>query len=339
MNMQEPVIEASRLRIGYLLKGGKRKVIHDDLNLRLQPGEVTCLLGLNGAGKSTLLRTLCGFQPPLSGEIRLMGKPLSSYSQSNFSLTVGVVLTEKTNAGGITVYELVSLGRHPYTGFFGQLKKTDREIIEQSLTAAGIAHKAQNYVSELSDGERQKAMIAKALAQQCPIILLDEPTAFLDVTSRIETMVLLHKLAVEQHKAILLSTHDLDLAIQMGDCLWLQEKGRPMACGTPEDLILSGAFESFFGKEGIVFDPSTGKLNTKAPVEPIGVEGDFFVSYWVGNAMIRNGFRPSAVKDGQFNINCLDARHLSLTLPGGEVKVLSGVAALVETVRRHWPGR
>ena len=278
MNMQEPVIEASSLSIGYLLKGGKRKVIHDDLNLRLRPGEVTCLLGLNGAGKSTLLRTLCGFQPPLSGEIRLMGKPLSSYSQSNFSLTVGVVLTEKTNAGGITVYELVSLGRHPYTGFFGQLKKTDREIIEQSLTAAGIAHKAQNYVSELSDGERQKAMIAKALAQQCPIILLDEPTAFLDVTSRIETMVLLHKLAVEQHKAILLSTHDLDLAIQMGDCLWLQEKGRPMACGTPEDLILSGAFESFFGKEGIVFDPSTGKLNTKAPVEPIGVEGDFLVS-------------------------------------------------------------
>lgn len=339
MNMQEPVIEASRLSIGYLLKGGKRKVIHDDLNLRLRPGEVTCLLGLNGAGKSTLLRTLCGFQPPLSGEIRLMGKPLSSYSQSNFSLTVGVVLTEKTNAGGITVYELVSLGRHPYTGFFGQLKKTDREIIEQSLTAAGIAHKAQNYVSELSDGERQKAMIAKALAQQCPIILLDEPTAFLDVTSRIETMVLLHKLAVEQHKAILLSTHDLDLAIQMGDCLWLQEKGRPMACGTPEDLILSDAFESFFGKEGIVFDPSTGKLNTKAPVEPIGVEGDFLVSYWVGNAMIRNGFRPSAVKDGQLNINCLDARHLSLTLPGGEVKVLSGVAALVETVRRHWPGR
>lgn len=337
MNMQEPVIEASRLRIGYLLKGGKRKVIHDDLNLRLQPGEVTCLLGLNGAGKSTLLRTLCGFQPPLSGEIRLMGKPLSSYSQSNFSLTVGVVLTEKTNAGGITVYELVSLGRHPYTGFFGQLKKTDREIIEQSLTAAGIAHKAQNYVSELSDGERQKAMIAKALAQQCPIILLDEPTAFLDVTSRIETMVLLHKLAVEQHKAILLSTHDLDLAIQMGDCLWLQEKGRPMACGTPEDLILSGAFESFFGKEGIVFDPSTGKLNTKAPVEPIGVEGDFLVSYWVGNAMIRNGFRPSAVKDGQLNINCLDARHLSLTLPGGEVKVLSGVAALVETVKRVGP--
>lgn len=333
MNRQTPVIETDRLSIGYPLKGGKRKVIHDDLSLRLFPGEVTCLLGLNGAGKSTLLRTLCGFQPPLGGDISLMGKPLSSYSQSNFSLTVGVVLTEKTNAGGITVYELVSLGRHPYTGFFGGLKAADREIIEQSLAAAGIAHKAQNYVSELSDGERQKAMIAKALAQQCPIILLDEPTAFLDVTSRIETMVLLHRLAMEQNKAILLSTHDLDLAIQMGDCLWLQEKGRPMACGTPEDLILSGAFASFFGKEGIVFDPSTGKLNTEAPVDPVGVEGDFLVSYWVGNALIRNGYRPSAVKDGQININCLDARHLLLTLPGGEVEILSGVEALVETLK------
>ena len=131
-------IETKGLSIGYRLKGGKRKVVHDDLNLRLVSGEVTCLLGLNGAGKSTLLRTLCGFQPPLGGEIRLMEKPLSGYSQANFSLTVGVVLTEKTNAGGITVYELVSLGRHPYTGFFGQLKKQDREIIEQSLEAAGI---------------------------------------------------------------------------------------------------------------------------------------------------------------------------------------------------------
>ena len=176
-------------------------------------------------------------------------------------------------------------------------------------------------------------MIAKALAQQCPIILLDEPTAFLDVTSRIETMVLLHRLAMEQQKAILLSTHDLDLAIQMGDCLWLQEKGRPMACGTPEDLILSGAFESFFGKEGIVFDPSTGKLNTEAPITPVGVEGDFLVSYWVGNALIRNGYRPSPVKPGQLNINCLVSGSLHLTWPGGEEEELPDVAALVAAVR------
>lgn len=327
------VIETKQLSIGYLLKGGKRKVIHEALDLQLFAGEVTCLLGLNGAGKSTLLRTLCGFQPPLRGEIRLMGKPLGSYSQYNFSLTVGVVLTEKTNAGGITVYDLVSLGRHPYTGFFGQLKVHDREIIEQSLEAAGIAHKSQNYVSELSDGERQKAMIAKVLAQQCPIILLDEPTAFLDVTSRIETMVLLHKLAVEQNKAILLSTHDLDLALQMGDCLWLQEKGHPMSSGTPEDLIMNGAFATFFSRDGIVFDPATGKLNTQAPVSPIGVEGDFLVSYWVGNALIRNGFRPSPVKEGQINIDCRSAHHLVMTMPDSGTKAFTDVAGLIQEMK------
>lgn len=336
MHIQTPAIQTHSLGIGYVLKGGKRKVIHESLELRLLPGEVTCLLGLNGAGKSTLLRTLCGFQPPLSGEIQLMGKPLSGYSQSDFSRTVGVVLTEKTNAGGITVSELVSLGRHPYTGFFGRLKQTDREIIRHSLEAAGIAHKADSYVSELSDGERQKAMIAKALAQQCPVILLDEPTAFLDVTSRIETMVLLHKLAVEQHKAVLLSTHDLDLAIQMGDRLWLQEKGRPMACGTPEDLILSGAFKSFFEKEGIVFDASTGKLNTEAPTWPMGVEGDFLVSYWVGNALIRNGFRPSPVVDGQPYVICKNVRQLLLCLPGGRKVEAGSVAELIGKIKNEY---
>jgi len=330
---QASVIETKNLSIGYFLRGRRRKVVHDGLDLQLFPGEVTCLLGLNGAGKSTLLRTLCGFQPPLGGEILLMGKPLSEYSQSDFALTVGVVLTEKTNAGGITVYELVSLGRHPYTGFFGQLKKQDRDIIEQSLEKTGIAHKADNYVSELSDGERQKAMIAKALAQQCPIILLDEPTAFLDVTSRIETMVLLHKLAVEQQKAILLSTHDLDLAIQMGDCLWLEEKSRPMNCGTPEDLILSGAFESFFGKKDIVFDSSTGKLNAKAPTRLMGVDGDFLASYWVGNALIRNGYRPSVVKKDQISIHCISKDYFLLTLSDGSTKEFHDVADLLKEIK------
>lgn len=175
-------------------------------------------------------------------------------------------------------------------------------------------------------------MIAKALAQQCPIILLDEPTAFLDVTSRIETMVLLHRLAVEQEKAILLSTHDLDLAIQMGDCLWLQEKGRPMACGTPEDLIMSGAFESFFSKEGIVFDPATGKLNTEAPTSPVGVEGEPLTAYWVGNALMRNGYRPSPVKEGQLNISCKGPHELAVALPEGGRKELRTVAELVSFI-------
>ena len=288
-----PVIESSGLAIGYKQKRKERIVVHDSLQFQLFAGELTGVLGLNGVGKSTLLRTVCGFQPALGGTIHLKGRPLSGYSQAGLSRLTGVVLTEKTNAGGMTVNELVSLGRHPYTGFFGILKADDRRIVAESLSAVGMTHKANRPVSELSDGERQKTMIAKVLAQQCPVIILDEPTAFLDVTSRIETMSLLRRLAAEQQKAILLSTHDLELAIQMCDCLWLLDQKRPIRCGAPEDLILNGVFETFFGKKGFTFDITTGKLTADKPTLPITVEGDPNTAYWVGNALIRNGFRPS----------------------------------------------
>ncbi|MDL2221455.1 ABC transporter ATP-binding protein [Parabacteroides sp. OttesenSCG-928-N08] len=331
-----PVIETEQLRIGYSLKGGRQQVIHEALNLQLLPGQVTGLLGLNGAGKSTLLRTLCGFQPPLGGEIRLMGRPLADYSQSDFALTVGVVLTEKTNAGGISVFELVALGRHPYTGFFGQLKRSDKEIVKRSLEAVGMSHKSSCFVAELSDGERQKIMIAKVLAQECPIILLDEPTAFLDVTSRIETMALLRRLATEQRKTVLLSTHDLDLAIQMCDRLWLQEKRRPMQCGTPEDLILSGTFEPFFEKEGLSFDRSTGKLNQTMPSRPIGIEGDFLTAYWVGNALIRNGYKPTTPDSAGITIHCRSHQSISIAWNDKRQEVTVGdVASLIDELTKQ----
>lgn len=308
-------------------------MVHEALDLQLYPGQLTSLLGLNGAGKSTLLRTICGFLPSLKGEVRLMGKPLRHYPTKDISRIIGVVLTEKTNAGGITVSELVALGRHPYTGFFGQLSHDDRTIIEESIQAVGIAHKAQSYLSELSDGERQKVMIAKALAQQCPIIVLDEPTAFLDVTSRIETMALLHRLAIEKNKAILLSTHDLDLAIQMSDCLWLQERGRPMACGTPEDLILNGEFESFFNTPDVTFDRSTGKLQVAQPAVPIGVDGDFNTAYWVGNALIRNGYRPAPISPEYIQIHCMSENEMILSSPDREQIVIRTVQDLIDEVK------
>ena len=327
-----PVIETSCLSIGYSRKGEGRNIVHDSLNLQLFAGKLTSLLGLNGAGKSTLLRTICGFQPALGGEVRINGRLLSDHTPSELSRIIGVVLTEKTNAGGITVGELVSLGRHPYTGFFGRLKADDKQIVVESLEAVGMTNKANNYVSELSDGERQKVMIAKVLAQQCPVIILDEPTAYLDVTSRIETMSLLHHLAVEQEKAILLSTHDLDLAIQMSDCLWLQEKTRPMEYGTPEDLILGGAFETFFDKKGITFDRSTGKLTTDKPSIPITVEGDFNTSYWVGNALIRSGFRPSSKSESDVRIYCDSYDKISLFFPESNELKISCVADLISTI-------
>ena len=329
---RKPVIETSGLTIGYARKGKERIIVHNSLNLQLFAGELTSLLGLNGAGKSTLLRTICSFQPVLGGDVYIEGRLLSDYSYLELSRIIGVVLTEKTNAGGITASELVSLGRHPYTGFFGRLKTKDKQIVSESLEAVGMTHKATDYVSELSDGERQKVMIAKVLAQQCPVIILDEPTAYLDVTSRIETMSLLHSLAVEQKKAILLSTHDLDLAIQMSDCLWLQEKHRPMMCGTPEDLILSGAFESFFSKKGIIFDSSTGKLIADKSSLPIAVEGDMQTSYWVGNALIRNGFRPASTIESDTIIHCKSPENIILSQPDRKDMHFSNIAELVSAI-------
>jgi iron complex transport system ATP-binding protein len=238
------------------------------------------------------------------------------------------VLTEKTNAGDLTAYDLVSLGRHPYTGFFGTLKTHDREVIEQSIEAVGMTPKAQQFVAEMSDGERQKIMIAKTLAQESPIILLDEPTAFLDIASRIETMILLRKLALEQQKAILLSTHDIEQAIQMGDSLWLLDKSRPLLSGMPEDLILDGSFASFMGKENMVFDLFTGKLTVKAPITPIGLEGDSLLSYWVSNALVRNGWKPSPTSSDYINILCNPDRLFIITFPNGSRREAASIQQL-----------
>ncbi len=218
------IIETKGLKIGYRLRGGKEKVIGAGIDFELHCGELVALLGLNGCGKSTLIKTLCGFQPQLAGEISLKGRALSDYSMGELALEIGVVLTEKIGAGGISVYDLVSLGRYPYTDFMGKIGAKDDEIISASMESVGILDKANSYVSELSDGERQRAMIAKALAQQCPIIILDEPTAFLDVVSRIETIKLLSKLAHTQNKAVLLSTHDIELAFKYADRFLLQRR-------------------------------------------------------------------------------------------------------------------
>ena len=288
---QEAVITAKDLCIGYR-SGKQEKRVHEHLSFRLFPGELTCLLGANGTGKSTLLRTLTASQPALSGELSVQGKPLSAYSEKERSRTIGIVLTDKTLAGGLTVYELVALGRQPHTGFFGRLNKADRIIIEDALEAVGISHKSQSYTAELSDGERQKVMIAKALVQECPLILLDEPTAFLDVVSRIEIMTLLHRLAVEQNKAILLSTHDIEQALVLADKLWLLSKENGLQCGVTEDLILSYRMDSLFPRNDIRFDYAHGVYYPTVDSRRfIAIEADDEVLlHWTTNALNRHGY-------------------------------------------------
>ena len=232
----EAVIEARNLSIGYRRNGRTVKCVHKDLSFSLYSGQLTCLLGPNGAGKSTLLRTLSASQKALAGEWRLNGKPANRYSERELSRWIGLVLTDRTFAGGLRVSELVSLGRYPHTGFLGRLSVQDKEQVQRAMEQVGIADKAHSYVAQLSDGERQKVMIAKALAQECPVVLLDEPTAFLDVVSRIEMMNLLHDLAVKQQKTILLSTHDLEQALSVADEVVVFYAGETIEKAKAEDF-------------------------------------------------------------------------------------------------------
>ena len=251
------MVRLVNLSIGYRGKSDT-KVVAQGICTEINGGELTCLLGANGVGKSTLLRTLSAFQPKLGGEIFIMGRELGTYSDKELSKTMGVVLTEKCDVRNMSARELIGMGRSPYTGFWGTLDKEDSRIVEESIALVKIENLASRMVHTLSDGERQKVMIAKALAQQTPVIFLDEPTAFLDFPSKVEIMQLLHQLTRETGKTIFLSTHDLELALQIADKIWLMDRQHGITIGTPEDLALEGHLSGFFARKGIVFDMETG---------------------------------------------------------------------------------
>ena len=205
-------ITTNRLTVGYR---GHRVV--EDINLSLPCGRLVCLLGPNGAGKSTLLRTLCGFQPPIAGTVTISGSDITTMSAAEVARLVSVVLTDRPLTPSLTAAEMVGMGRAPYTGFWGRLSDDDRRLVSEAMQTVGIAPLATRRMGRLSDGERQKVMIAKALAQHTPVIVLDEPTAFLDYPSKVAVMKTLARLAHDEGKTTLMSTHDLELAAQLGD--------------------------------------------------------------------------------------------------------------------------
>lgn len=224
-------ITLSHLSVGY--KVGHAVV--SDINLALQSGKLASLIGANGVGKSTLLKTLTGFLPKLEGSLLLDGKDISEFSQRALARQISIVLTQKPDVQNLTVEEIVGLGRSPYTGFFGKLHANDQQIVDESITAVGIEKLKNRMIQTLSDGERQKVMIAKALAQQTPVIFLDEPTAFLDFSSKVETFQLLQRMAHEMGKLVLLSTHDLELAVRFSDNL-LQVNGDGLRTVSNEEV-------------------------------------------------------------------------------------------------------
>ena len=224
------IISLSQLSVGYTLS----HPVISDINLELRSGELACLIGENGIGKSTLLKTLTGFLPKLKGSLLLGNRDIESFSQRELARQVSIVLTQKPDVQNLTIEEIIGLGRSPYTGFFGRLRAEDRKVVDDAIATMGIEKLRGRMIQTLSDGERQKVMIAKALAQETPIILLDEPTAFLDFPSKAETFQSLQRMAHERDKLILLSTHDLELAVRFADSLLEVKKGALQAVSASE---------------------------------------------------------------------------------------------------------
>ncbi len=283
-----PVLTTHDLTTGY--RPGA--AISQGISAALYPGELVCLIGPNGAGKSTLLRTLAGMQPALSGDVRLLGDDIRRLSPRELARHLSVVLTGRASPGMLTAYELVALGRHPYTDWMGRLTAADDAAIRAALESVGAAALAGRFVAELSDGERQKVMIARALAQEPRVLILDEPTAFLDLPHRVQIMRALRAQARQEGRAVLLSTHDLDLALRSADRIWLMPADGGLQAGAPEDLVLSGAFEAAFRRNGVIFDPATGSFAIEDGGDVVvALHGEGIAAAWTVRALERAGCR------------------------------------------------
>lgn len=299
------ILTTKNLSIGYSKKE-KTDIIQSGLDLQLKAGELVCLIGPNGSGKSTLLRTLTGLQKPLAGSTFIDGNDITKIKQNEKALLLSLVLTERVDIENATVYNLVSLGRHPHSDWWGNITTEEDTIIRESIEMVHMDHKIYQNINELSDGERQRAMIAKALAQDTPIIMLDEPTAHLDLPNRVEIMLLLHKLAHKTQKAILLSTHELDLALQAADRIWLISSEYGIECGVPEDLVFNGSFTRTFKSKSYYFNAANGNFSLNYPMSKrVWVTGDKTRMYWTLRALARAGYM--VVQDASVNILVTDS--------------------------------
>lgn len=288
--MLKTILNTKGLAAGYG-SGPKLKEVLSGLDLDLKQGELTCLLGPNGSGKSTLIRTLTGIQKALNGEVAIGGKAVRDYTQKELARKVSMVLTDRQAPGNLTAFALVSLGRFPYTGWMGTLTQADKKLIRWAMEVTGTVPFANRHIGELSDGERQKVMIARALVQDTDLIILDEPTAHLDLPNRMEIFHLLLELAHSSGKAILLSTHEMDMALTHADRLWLVHQ-QSISAGVPEDLVLAGMLEAAFTRERLTFDYEAGgfKASRKSDLPAIHVTGPAALQKWTRNALERKGY-------------------------------------------------
>lgn len=245
MDKQSPILTLSQLSVGYK-NGHEKQVLMENLNLEIPKGKFIALLGANGVGKSTLIRTIANLQKPISGRILLNGQNIEEYDTQKIARHMSLVLTDRIQGGHLNVRELVEMGRYPHTNWTGKLRGQDIEKVEEAIHLCAIDYLRDANIFEISDGQLQKAMIARALAQDGDLMLLDEPTVHLDANNRFAVIELLRKLVNETKKSVLMSTHQVEMALQMSDTIWLANCGENIICDTPQELYKQKEIEKAF---------------------------------------------------------------------------------------------
>ena len=291
MEYIKPVLLTSDLEIGFILNNHKKEIVYSGINVSAAKGELVALIGQNGIGKSTLLRTLANLQKSLSGEIVIKGTEINELKRIEAARIISFVSTEPVRIANLKVFDLVALGRFPHTNWAGRLKQRDRQLVQQAIRLAGLEGFEQKSVSEISDGERQRAMIARTLAQETGIVILDEPTAFLDLPGKYEIIQILNDLATNTGKTIIFSTHDLNIAMHRADKIWLMLPNE-IVSGAPEDLVLNDRFADIFKDSELQFDVHKGDF--LLPVDykgEIGLSGKGLAGLWTKKALERIGLK------------------------------------------------
>jgi iron complex transport system ATP-binding protein len=321
MTGHSQILKLESLEIGYS-SGKKKRVLLSPLSATASKGEMISVIGMNGIGKSTLLRTLAGVQKQLGGAVFYGEKEIGEFAPPELARITGYISTEPVRTGNMTVYDLVSLGRYPHTNWIGTISDEDEKMILSAMEKTSVLSFSGRYLTEMSDGERQKAMIARLVAQNTDIMLMDEPTSFLDVRNRFDVLHLLYRLTREEDKTIIFTTHDLDMAIRHSDKIWLILQSG-MVEGAPEDLIMSGHFENLFGSSSVHFNSENGSYTFKNESRgTVYVEGAETYRHWTEEALKRAGYSISP--DRIFpSIKISESKKWTIILSGSETEYSS----------------